>query len=439
MANSLTSNVTNKIARVFLPAFEKMRVVSKTVNTQLLTPNFTPQFGDEIAFKRPHQYRAVETSDGDISGPNLFNEIISGKAVANVQNYITVPIEWTNREEALDLDQLAEIIQPAAEECVTRFETNFQNFMIQNSGLSYGTVGDPLTRWGDVADFGALMSSVGVRASGDRYCVMNPFQMKNLADTQTGLASGNNNLVTTAWEDAQISGKFGGLRAIMSNSMSTLTTGVVGSSDQAGVKVFVVDASQQAYVNVKDTMTQTLSMTVADTSTLLAPGDIIELTEVKRIHNLTRQEAFDSDGNGIPFRFTVIENLTGSGNVNQTYKVTSAAIFEKVGLVPGQYDNSSEALPVGVGAVNALILRPASGDSSVISPSLFYHKQAAGIGTIRLPKLHTWDTIAETSDGISIRVTKYSDGTLNTQQIRFDLLPAHSMFNPLWCGTGWGA
>lgn len=433
MANNLSSNITNKIARIFLPQFEKMRVVSKTVNTTLLTPNFTPQFGDEIAFKRPHQYLAQETTDGDISGTN-FNNIQSGKAVANVQKYITVPIAWTNREEALDLDQLEEIIQPAAEECVTRFETNFQQFMIQNSGLSYGTVGDPLTTWGDVADFGALMSSIGVPASGERCCVMNPFMMKNLADTQTGLASGNNNLVTTAWEDAQISRKFGGMRTLMSNSMSTYTSGIVDPTDQGGVAVWITGATSQNYTSVKDTMKQQLSINETGT-TALNVGDIIELNDVKRTNVKTRQLAFDSDGAAIPWRFTITDVSAAP-----IYTVTNALIFDTVDADNlGQYNNCSEPLPQADSGVNAVILRPAAGDSTVLSPSLFYHKMAAGIGTIRLPKLHTWDTIAETSDGISIRVTKYSDGSANTQQIRFDLLPAHSVFNPLWMGTGWGA
>jgi len=434
VANNLTSNVTNKIARVFLPAFEKMRVVSKTVNTRLLTPGFTPQFGDEIAFKRPHQYAAVETFDGNITGN--FNEIISGKAIAKIQNYITVPIEWTSREETLDLDQLADIIEPAARECVTRLETNLQNFMILNSGLSVGTVGDPLTTWGDPARMAALMSSVGVSTASKRYLVMNPSQMTNLADTQTGLASGNNNLVTTAWEDAQISKNFAGLSTLQSNSMSTFTSGVVNSNDFAGVAVTLEGTNPQFYTSVKDTMQQTIKVT-SDNATVLNPGDVIEMNTVKRLHPLTRQIAFDADGAGLPWRYTITAVGVSSPGT-QTYTVSGAAIFEGSLAVPGQYNNCSEAIPTSGIVVNAVILRPAAGDNTVLGPNLFYSGDAFGLGTARLTKLHTWDTIAETSDGISIRVTKYSDGSANTQQIRFDLLPAFSVFNPLAAGTGWG-
>jgi hypothetical protein len=48
------------------------------------------------------------------------------------------------------------------------------------------------------------------------------------------------------------------------------------------------------------------------------------------------------------------------------------------------------------------------------------------------------DTIATTEDGMSIRITKYSDGDANTQKIRFDLLPAYATFNPFFAGQGFG-
>jgi hypothetical protein len=39
---------------------------------------------------------------------------------------------------------------------------------------------------------------------------------------------------------------------------------------------------------------------------------------------------------------------------------------------------------------------------------------------------------------MSIRISKYSSGDTNKQQIRFDLLPAYACFNPLMSGQGFG-
>jgi hypothetical protein len=76
--------------------------------------------------------------------------------------------------------------------------------------------------------------------------------------------------------------------------------------------------------------------------------------------------------------------------------------------------------------------------STVYKPNLFYQKQAFGLGTVKLPKLYEGDTIATTEDGMSIRITKYSDGDANQQKIRFDLLPAYATFNPFFAGQGFG-
>jgi hypothetical protein len=425
MANNLDSNTTKKVARVFLQEFEKMRVATKTVNTNLLTPEFTPQFGDEIAFKRPHQYRSIETSDGNISSSTK-NTITSGKAIATVQNYITVPIDWTNREEALELDQLEEIIRPAAQECVTRFETNFQNYMIQNAGLHSGTTGSGIKKWSDVANMGALMTSIGV-PTGMNYALLNPFSTTDLADTQSGLASGDNRLVTTAWEKAQISRNFGGLQALMSNSMSNFQSG--DSVARTGTISATPDAT---YLTAKDTYQQTVTLTglTASTANAVRAGDTLVVTEANRsrLHLMTRQVAFDNNGSGLNWTYKVVTGGDTDGSGDVTVTVTGAAISE----TDGQYNNIENPITAG----DAFTLSGTTG--TVYQPSLFYNKEAFGVGTIKLPKLHTWDTVATTSDGVSIRCTKYSDGDANSQSIRFDLLPAHSTFNPLFAGTGWG-
>jgi hypothetical protein len=105
MANNTDSNITRKVIRAFVSEMEAQRVVTKTIDTQTFKGEFTPASGDNVDIKRPHQYKAKRTDTGDISALNS-NDIISGKATATVQQYITVDIDWTNKEEATRLDQL---------------------------------------------------------------------------------------------------------------------------------------------------------------------------------------------------------------------------------------------------------------------------------------------------------------------------------------------
>jgi hypothetical protein len=86
MANNFDSNVTRPLAKVFLEKFESARVVTKSINSQLLQGRFNPSTGSTVDFKRPTDYNSIRTSDGDISASTK-SSIITGKASGTVQNY----------------------------------------------------------------------------------------------------------------------------------------------------------------------------------------------------------------------------------------------------------------------------------------------------------------------------------------------------------------
>jgi hypothetical protein len=141
----------------------------------------------------------------------------------------------------------------------------------------------------------------------------------------------------------------------------------------------------------------------------------------------SRNVAYDQSG-PITWYYKVVTggNTDVSGNVTVT--VTAAALKE----TNGQYDTINNAIVSG----DTFEILGTAGQ--IVQPNYFYHEDAFGIGFIKLPKLHTWDTIATTSDGISVRVTKYSDGDKNSQSIRFDILPAYATLNSLFAGNFYG-
>jgi hypothetical protein len=419
MANNLNSNVTRKVARVFLEAFEASRVLTKTVDTQLLSGKFNPSSGSTVDFKRPHDYNSIRTSGGDISSSTK-SDIIAGKATGTVQDYFTAATEWGNVEEALELDQLDQILEPMARRIVTDMELDLGAFIRKNASLKYGSHGTAVDAWGDVAGAGALMDSVGVPMSNEKYYIMNPFTTTALSSAQNGLNAADG-LVRTAWEKAQISSNFGGMMALTSNALSSFTSG--DSADRVGALASTPDAT---YVTAKDTMQQTLSISGLD-GTVIRAGDMVTITGVNRLNVATRQPMIDATGAQVAWTGTVVADAAISGGA-ATVVVSGAAIYE----ANGQYNNVTAA-PTSGDVVTIL-----GAASTLYQPNLFYTKQAFGIGTVKLPKLYSTDTIATTSDGMSIRVSKYADGDANTQKIRFDLLPAYACFNPLFAGQGFG-
>jgi len=421
MANNLSSNVTRKVARVFLDAFENSRVITKTVDTQLLADKFNPSSGSTVDFKRPHDYKTIRTSGGDISSSTK-SEIIAGKATGTVQNYFTAATEWGNVEGALQLDQLEDILAPMARRIVTDLELDFASFMLKNSSLRYGTHGTAVDAWSDVAGAGATLDAIGVDPSTDRYYLMNPFTTAALASAQSGLNSVDS-LIRTAWENAQISTNFGGLRALSATTMASFTSS--SGADRAGTLSSAPDAT---YVTAKDTMTQSLAVTAFQANMVVKAGELVTIANVNRLNCSTRQAMVSATGANIAWTGVVTADVTLGASGEGTLVVAGPAIYE----ANGQY-NTVTAAPA-----NGAVITIVSATATLYQPNLFYAKQAFGMGTVKLPKLYSTDTVATTSDGMSIRISKYSSGDANSQKIRFDLLPAYACFNPMMSGQGFG-
>jgi hypothetical protein len=421
MANNFDSNISVKLMRKFLESFEANRVITKTIDTQLLAGAHGPETGDTVFIKRPTDYNTIRTSDGDVSSSTK-SSILTGRAKGVVQDYFTVAIDYANVDAALKADQLDQLLAPAATRIVTDLELDLCNFMYKNAGLSYGSPGTAIDAWGDVAGAGALMSAIGVPQDLDRYYVMNDFATQNLANTQAGLNAGDM-LVSDAWQNAMLSKNVGGMKVMKSNALSTYTSGSL--TDRAGAVNGVPTAT---YVAHKDSMIQDIAVdgfgAGADT---IKAGEIVEITGKYHLSLATRKQIIGANGSPIKFRGVVTEDVTLSGGAG-TLKVAGPAINE----ADGQYNTIDTAI-----ADNDVITVLGSA-STVYQPALFYHKQAFGMATVKLPKLDALDTVATTKDGISIRLTKYSDGDKNLHKIRFDILPAYACFNPFFAGQGFG-
>jgi hypothetical protein len=421
VANNLSSNITREVARVFLEEAEASRVITKAVDTQLLAGKFKPSSGANVDFKRPHDYNNIRTSGGDISASTK-SDIIAGKATGTVQDYFTVATEWTNLQEAIELDQLDRILRPMATRMITGLELDFCNYMLRNGGFSYGDPDQPVDAWSDVAGAIAKANAMGI-PSDDLYYVMNPFVQTNLANAQSALASGKTSLVDSAWEKSQISKNFGGAMVMTSNALKTRTSSTTG--DRAGA---VASVGASTYVAHKDTMIQTINVDGFTGTPVIKAGEIVEVTGKFQLSLATREPFTDGAGNQVKWRGVVTEDSAAFVSGAGTITVAGPAIYE----ADGQYNTVNAALADGD------VITILGSDTTVYQPSLLFHKQAFGLGTVKLPKLYDADTVATTSDGFSIRITKYSDGDANKQMIRFDMLPAFACFNPFFGGQCFG-
>lgn len=422
MPNQFDSNITRKLARVFIDKFESKRVLSKAVNTQLLEGKFDPSSGTTVDFKRPTDYVSIRTADGDVSGESP-SSIITGKATGTVQDYITVYLEWKAVDEALKMDQLDQLIGPAADRIVTDLETDFAAFMLKNAGLSVGSPDTSVTTWQHVADAGAMMDSLGI-PSGQRVYVMNPFTQAILANQIRSLGSGGvtGSTIMGALKKATLTEQFAGFDQVMSAStLSSLTTKAI--TDRAGTLSAAPDVT---YLTAKDSMTQVFKVTAFTASLEVQAGEIIEVTGVNRINLNTKKTFLDGAGAAVLFRAVVTAAVTLNGSGAGDLVMAGPGLFE----TGGAYNTTDVAI------ANGDVVTLLGTGSTAYQPNLFFHKNAFGIGSVPQTKLFATDTIATTKDGLQIRVSQGSDIVGNAQIVRFDIIPAYSVLNPFFAGQG---
>lgn len=421
MPNNLDSNVSQIVLKKFLKGFMSDLVLCKTVDRQLLAGEINSSTGDSVSFKRPHQFRSIRTPEGDITGMTK-NSIISGKATGRVGNYITVPVEWTQLEEAIKLNQLEQILAPVQERMVTDLETELAQFMMNNGALSLGSPNTPINKWSDVAQTASFMKDLGIN-EGENYAVMDPWAAQRLADAQTGLHA-SDNLVRTAWENAQIPSNFGGIRALMSNGLASRTQGAFGGT------LTVQTAPTVTYVAVKDTYQFSVTLTGATASVtgFLKAGDQLKFTSTYWLNQQSKQVLYNGS-TPISFTATVLADANSTAGGLVTVTLSGAPIFDATNA---QYNAVNRQVAAG-DAVTVI-----GTAAQAMKPNLFYNKFFCGLGTIPLPKLHSLDSAVATYEGFSIRVHKYSSGDGNKQFMRFDLLPAYVCFNPHMGGQFFG-
>lgn len=421
MANNFESNFTRKLMMKVADAVESNRIVSKNVDTQTFKGAFNPNTGDTIDIKRPTDYKTTRTSNGDISATTA-QEIVTGKASAVVQDYITVEVDFDEADEALkmgtDKDRFFDDI---ARRIVVDHELDFADYMMKNSGLLSGTVGEGVDSWSEIAQSGALLQSTGVPMNKKWCYALNPYSQVAIANEQRSL--GVNPEVKTALAQATVAENYAGMRVMTATTLPQFTTGA--GADRAGT---VASNPDVTYVTAKDTMTQVIAVSGFQANLEIKAGETVTVTGRNRLNLSTRKQIVDASGNPIVFTGTVTADVTLSGTGTGNITITGPAIFE----ADGAYNTTDSAV------VSGDVIALGGSPSTTYQPNLFWHPDAFSIAYVDIKKLKSTDTIYKSRDGLVMRCSMDSDVRANKQIVRFDLRPAFGTNNPFFAGQAFG-
>jgi hypothetical protein len=424
-SNNVNGNVSQIVLKQFAPGFTNTNVLLNVVDRQLIQGEINENTGESVRLKRPMQHKTYRTPGGDLTALTSSN-IISGTIEAKTSDMCSVFIEYTQIEEALKLNQWEQILAPAYEKMSTEIELELARYILNNSGAGFlGTQGSAIVKWSDVAQAGSFLTDVGLGV-GKKYAILDPWAAQSLADKQSALGSGNVELIRSAWEDAQISGNFAGVRALMSNALASRTSGSAAGAASVTVKT-TPDAT---YLTAKDTMRMTVTLTGASlASKALKAGDQLVFPATGWINQQTKEPLY-RNGSKVAFSATVFADATAVGN-DITVSITTAPVLDATNP---QFNVVDRALTAG----DAVTIAGAA--STVYKPSIFMHEKAIAMGTVPLKKLSGWDStvMASESSGLSMRATMFSDPITGVQGMRIDLLPAFGVLIPQGVGHLYG-
>lgn len=417
MANNYQSNINTKLLKQFAKSYESSQVLGKTVSKQLVN-DFDASTGrgyGAVSMKRPPQYIPQRTSDGDLTSSSA-NPVKVGRVQAEVSDYITVYVENSQVEEALEADQLAELLNPIAMDMTTTLESELALYMAKNAALQTGDPDSSIAKWSDIAQAGALLKEIGA-PQGMAYGVINSFTETNLADLQTQL--GVQGEVGDAWSSAMVKRNFAGLDVLTTNNLPAFTSGNTTTGLTVGATPL---ATYDAY---KDTyrMTVTLAGATPTTGTLTA-GTTLQF-EGSNLLNMRNLKTLDKNGSPVKFTGTVLTDAVADGSGNIIVSISGAAINES-GL-----DGAFNTVDAPITATDAVTVLNSTADKQY-RPELAYCRDFVGMGSVVLPKLHSLDSNVMNFNGNSIRVHRFSDGVGNKNRYRFDMLPTFATFNPAW-------
>lgn len=420
---NLDSNFTRKLMDGFVPEFQSARVLTQNIDSQKFAGAFSGLTGDKIDVRRRTDFKTARTPTGDLTSVAA-NDIIVGKATATVQDYFTEWVEFGEAQQALEMGNLQELLQPMAQRMVTDVELDVGEFMMKNAGLLSGTVGTSVTSWTDIANYGATLRSTGVPMEKKWNVAVNPFTQVVLSDIQRSLSSGGSagGLISEAHKNAIIADNFAGMKVMTSDSLFSFTT------DSTADRVGAITASNPdvTYLTAKDTMTQVIQVSGFGSGLEVFAGDKLQITGRNRLNLSTRKPVIDAAGSNIVFTGTVVSDVTLTGGAG-LITITGPALFE----TDGQY-NTVDSAPI-IGDVVTLL----AAVNTILQPNLFWHRDAFTMTSVPIKRLNSTDTHFTTKDGMQFRISEGSDFIKNEQMIRIDFRPAYGVMDPFWAGHGY--
>jgi hypothetical protein len=398
-------------ANVGLALLKNELVMAKLTDSESVNKEFVPGVGTTVYVKRPPEFII---RDGAAASSQ---DVVEGEVAVSCDKQKGVDVQFTGYEATTNVDQLlkSKIIKAA----MTQIASQIDGDLIDQTKFFNNSVGTYGNTVSTVAGFFAApqrLDEMGVPMS-DRNAIMTPADGYALAATFTGLAALAGDTAISALQKAKIP-MLGNTQPYITQTVPAITTG-----NRVTTTTLVNGANQNVtYANSRTTYTQSLVCDGQVSKTYKA-GEKFTIANVNAVNPRNKADL------GYARQFTIMADATsdGSGNVTLTISppiITSGA-FQTVTAAPA--DN---AALTHLGAL-----------STTYRFNAAFHKSAIKLVNVRPPNPYSGesDYATDPDTGISVRYWRYSDGTNDLHNHRWDVYYGVKNVDPRLGTTLFGA
>jgi hypothetical protein len=399
-------------ANVGLALLKNQLVMAKLTDSESVNKEFVPGVGTTVYVKRPPEFTI---RDGAAASSQ---DVVEGEVAVVCDKQKGVDVQFTGYEATTNIDQLlkSKIIKAAMTQIASQIDADLidQTKFFNNS---VGTYGNTIST---VAGFFAgpqRLDEMGVPMS-DRNAIMTPADGYALAATFTGLAALAGDTAISALQKAKIP-MLGNTQPYITQTIPAITTG-----NRVTTTTLIKGAGQSVtYASCRTTYTQALTCDGQATKTYKA-GEKFTIAGVNAVNPRTKADL------GYARQFTIMADATsagGGGDVTLTISppiITSGA-FQTVTAAPAD--------DVALTHLGAL--------STTYRFNAAFHKSAIKLVNVKPPNPYSGesDYATDPDTGISVRYWRYSDGTNDLHNHRWDVYYGVKNVDPRLGTTMFGA
>lgn len=230
------------------------------------------EVGATVSIRRPADF---SVTDGAVMS---VQDVIEGKTSITVDKRKHVAFRFTSQDLTLNIKELGErVMKPALIQLANQIDADLHGLYKFVPNL-VGTAGQLIDSFADFAKGPERLDEYAVPRDG-RCAVLSPADHWALVGSQTALYTSTLN--TPAYREGE-TGMVGGVDMY---STQNVATHIVGS-DASGTVNGAVTAATIDYDDVKDTMTQTITVD----SLNLNPGDVFTIADVNAVNPVTKAD-----------------------------------------------------------------------------------------------------------------------------------------------------